>query len=197
MEGTFTAGKDYYFVLAPVAISELSIFVNTTDNKQYAATKRFVEPMQLYAGKYKSLGTLNIDNMPSFGVDFDIQDEGGFLNGTDVIFTFPNAHISNVSLTISNSNKIAVRTINVANPELNNENQYTSSCTTNPTWPYLPKGTYTVSGTYETEGGTASVNNITFVIDTDPNFTVGSFDAYTSYTKYTSGTNTAEADSYS
>ena len=195
-EGTFTADKDYYFVLAPVAISELSIFVNTTDNKQYAATKTFSTPLPLNAGEYKSIGKLNVNNMPSFGVDFDIQDDGGFLNGTDVVFTFPSDNVSNLHLTVSNGTT-TVRSIDIDGAvTLDGSNRYISSCLneTVTSWPYLPKGTYTVSGTYETEGGTASVNNGTFVIDTDPNFTVGSFDAYTSYTKYTSGTNTAVAD---
>ena len=194
---TFADGRDYYFVLAPVAISKLSIYVNTTDNKQYAATQTFTTPYQLVAGKYISLGKLNINNMPSFGVDFDIQDDNGYLNGTDVIFSFPSNKISNLNLTISKEGGSAVRTINVDGPvTLNEYNQYISSYAneTVSTWPYLPKGTYTVSGTYDTEGGAASVNNITFEINTDPNFTVGSFEAYTSYTKYTSKTSTAVAD---
>ena len=187
---TFADGRDYYFVLAPVAISKLSIYVNTTDNKQYAATQIFTTPYQLVAGKYISLGKLNINNMPSFGVDFDIQDEGGFLNGTDVIFSFPSNKISNLNLTISKEGGSVVRTIKVDGPvTLNEYNQYISSYAneTVSTWPYLPKGTYTVSGTYDTEGGAASVNNITFEINTDPDFTVGSFEAYTSYTKYALG----------
>ena len=185
---TFADGRDYYFVLAPVAISELSIFVNTTDNKQYAATRTFSDPLQLNAGEYKSLGNLNLTNMPSFGVDFDIQDDNGYLKGTDVIFTFPNDNVSNLKLTVSKDGTI-VRNIDVSQPKLNDSNKYVSSCLNETVegWPYLPKGTYTVSGTYDTEGGAASVNNITFEINTDPNFTVGSFDAYTSYTKYQSG----------
>lgn len=187
---TFSDGRDYYFVLAPVAISKLSIYVNTTDNKQYAATQTFTTPYQLEAGKYISLGKLNINNMPSFGVDFDIQYEGGVLNGTDVIFSFPSNKISNLNLTISKEGGSVVRTIKVdGQVTLNEYNQYISSYAnkTDSTWPYLPKGTYTVSGTYDTEGGAASVNNITFEINTDPNFTVGSFEAYTSYTKYALG----------
>ena len=187
---TFSDGRDYYFVLAPVAISKLSIYVNTTDNKQYAATQTFTTPYQLEAGKYISLGKLNINNMPSFGVDFDIQYEGGVLNGTDVIFSFPSNKISNLNLTISKEGGSVVRTIKVdGQVTLNEYNQYISSYAneTDSTWPYLPKGTYSVSGTYDTEGGAASVNNITFEINTDPNFTVGSFEAYTSYTKYALG----------
>lgn len=187
---TFADGRDYYFVLAPVAISKLSIYVNTTDNKQYAATQTFTTPYQLVAGKYISLGKLNINNMPSFGVDFDIQYEGGVLNGTDVIFSFPSNKISNLNLTISKEGGSVVRTIKVdGQVTLNEYNQYISSYAneTVSTWPYLPKGTYTVSGTYDTEGGAASVNNITFEINTDPDFTVGSFEAYTSYTKYALG----------
>lgn len=194
---TFADGRDYYFVLAPVAISKLSIYVNTTDNKQYAATQIFTTPYQLVAGKYISLGKLNINNMPSFGVDFDIQYEGGVLNGTDVIFSFPSNKISNLNLTISKEGGSVVRTIKVdGQVTLNEYNQYISSYAneTVSTWPYLPKGTYTVSGTYDTEGGAASVNNITFEINTDPDFTVGSFEAYTSYTKYISKTSTAVAD---
>ena len=187
---TFADGRDYYFVLAPVAISELSIFVNTTDNKQYAATRTFSTPLQLNAGEYKSLGKLNINNMPSFGVDFDIQYDNGYLNGTDVIFSFPSNKISNLNLTISKKGGSAVRTINVDGPvTLNEYNQYISSYAneTVSTWPYLPKGNYTVSGSYTTEAGDVSVSNVALVINTDPNFTVGSFDAYTSYTKYLSG----------
>ena len=187
MTGTFAENTDYYFVLAPVAISELSIYVNTTDNKQYAATRTFSTPLQLNAGEYKSLGNLNLTNMPSFGVDFDIQDDNGYLNGTDVIFSFPSNKISNLNLTISKEGGSAVRTINVDGPvTLNEYNQYISSYAneTDSTWPYLPKGTYSVSGTYDTEGGAASVNNITFEINTDPNFTVGRFNASTTYNKY-------------
>lgn len=168
----------------------LSIYVNTTDNKQYAATRTFSTPLQLNAGEYKSLGKLNINNMQYIGVDFDIQDDRGFLNGTDVIFSFSSNKISNLNLTISKEGGSVVRTIKVDGPvTLNENNQYISSYAneTVSTWPYLPKGTYTVSGTYDTEGGAASVNNITFEINTDPDFTVGSFEAYTSYTKYALG----------
>ena len=194
---TFADGRDYYFVLAPVAISELSIFVNTTDNKQYAATRTFSTPLQLNAGEYKSLGNLNLTNMPSFGVDFDIQDDNGYLNGTDVIFSFPSDNISNLYLTVTKKGGSVVRTIKVDGPvKLNEHNQYISSYAneTVSTWPYLPKGNYTVSGSYTTEAGDVSVSNVALVINTDPNFTVGSFEAYTSYTKYTSETSTAVAD---
>ena len=187
MTGTFAENTDYYFVLAPVAISELSIFVNTRDNKQYAATRAFSTPLQLNAGEYKSIGTLNLANMPSFEVDFDIQDDGGFLNGTDVIFSFPSDNISNLYLTVTNKGGSVVRTIKVNGPvALNEYNQYISSYAneTVSTWPYLPKGNYTVSGSYTTEAGDVSVSNFALVINTDPNFTVGSFDASTTYNKY-------------
>ena len=194
MEGTFTPGKDYYFVLAPVAISELSIAVYTKDKKQYAATKRFETPMDLVAGTYKSLGTLNIDKMPSFGVDFEIQDENHFLNGTDVIFTFPSDDISNVNFTVVDGKGVEVRKIAEATPALNASNQLRSSYSneTVTSWPYLPKGKYTVSGTYESDGEVVDVY-YEFDIDTDPNFTVGSLEAKTSYTLYKSSVENAVA----
>ena len=192
-EGTFTSGKDYYFVLAPVVISELSIYVNTSDGKQYAATKEFQEPMQLKAGKYKSLGTLNLANMPSFSVGFDVDDDDNYLNGTNVIFAFPTDDISDLKLTVSKG-EAAVRTISKDGPvALNDDNQYISSWETETvtTWPYLPKGTYMINGTYKAGGKEVKVENYQLKIDTDPKFTVGSLAAKTSYTEYKSGNITA------
>ena len=186
----FAANADYYFVLAPVAISELSIYVNTTDNKQYAATRTFSTPLQLNAGEYKSIGTLNLQKMPSFGVDFDVNvDDNGVLNGTDIVFTFPSDIVSNLRFTVSHADGSFVRTINVDKPKLNESNQYISSCLDESVasdLPYLPKGKYTVSGTYDSAGGAASVSGLSFEITANdiPDFTVGSFDASTTYNKY-------------
>lgn len=184
---SFAAGRDYYFVVAPVAVSEISIFVNTTDNKQYGATKHFDDLVQLQAGKHKNLGTLNLGNMPSFGVGFDIQDEGGFLNGTNVIFTFPSPTITNVELNVKKG-ETTVRSIQAESLELDENNQYTSSYLAESvsTWPYLPKGTYVISGSYEADGILVEVSGLELKIEDSPNFTVGSLDAYTSYTKYAS-----------
>ena len=195
MTGTFAENTDYYFVLAPVDISELNIYVNTTD-KQYAATRTFSTPISFVAGSYKNLGTLNLANMPSLKVDFDVNDNGGVLNGTDVIFTFPSDDVSNLQLTVSSADKKFVRTISDTEPELT-ESMYISSCFSSEL-PYLPKGKYDVSGYYETSAGRAPVSGITFEITADdvPSFTVESLNAYTSYTKYSEykkGTGTLNA----
>lgn len=197
MNGPFAANTDYYFVLAPVAISDLSIYVNTSDNKQYSATRTFGNDsqLQLKPGQYKSLGTLNYNNMPSFSVDFDIQDEGGFLSGTDVIFTFPSNNITDVQLTISqiDGNGNASRTINVSDPEIDSYGRFVSSCSNDTSWPYLPKGTYTIEGSYKTPAGSVSVSGAELIIDESPNFTVGNLEAKTSYTVYKSGADNAVA----
>lgn len=200
MNGPFAANTDYYFVLAPVAISDLSLYVNTSDNKQYSTTKTFANDsqLQLKPGQYKSIGKLNINKMPSLGVDFDIQDEGGILNGTNVIFTFSNPTITNVDLKVIKG-KTTVRSIQAASLELDENNQYTSSCLAESvsTWPYLPKGTYVISGSYKADGIPVIVSGLELKIEDSPNFAPQSFTAYTSYTKYTkykSGTSTALAE---
>lgn len=195
MNGPFAANTDYYFVLAPVAISDLSVYVNTSDNKQYSATKTFGNDsqLQLKPGQYKSLGTLNFNNMPSFSVDFDIQDDGGFLSGTDVILTFPTDEVLSIDLTVSQKNGSAVRKIHISDPDIDSNGKYIAKYSDDETWPYLPKGTYTISGTYLTAGGAVSVN-AELNIDANPNFNVGSFNCFTSYTKYKSGTTTAVTD---
>ena len=189
MNGPFAANTDYYFVLAPVAISDLSVYVNTSDNKQYSATRNYGSnsQLQLKPGQYKSLGTLNFNNMPSFSVDFDIQDDGGFLNGTDVIFTFPSNNITDIQLTITQSGGKASRTINVSDPEIDSNGRFVSSCSNDASWPYLPKGTYTIAGRYKTPAGLVSVSGVELKIDADPKFTVGGYDAYTTWSLFKDG----------
>ena len=189
----FADNQTYWFVLAPIKVKKLSLFIDT-DNKQYGANFSFPSSTQLNPGEYKNLGILNISSWPSFEVNYSVRDEGGVLNGTDVVFNFSRNDVSHINLTVTKEGASSpCRTINVTNPELNSNNQYVSTYD-NQSWPYLPKGRYFVSGAYTTSDGVVDVTDYSFVIDTDPNFTVGSFEAYTSYTKYTSKTSTAVAD---
>ena len=182
----FADNQTYWFVLAPIKVKKLSLFIDT-DNKQYGANFSFPSSTQLNPGEYKNLGILNISSWPSFEVNYSVRDEGGVLNGTDVVFNFPRNDVSHIDLTVTKEGASSpCRTINITNPELNSNNQYVSTYD-DQSWPYLPKGRYFVSGEYTTSDGVVEVRDYSFVIDTDPIFSVGDYEAYTSWTLFKSG----------
>lgn len=180
LTGDFAAGKTYWFVVAPVKLNGISIAVTDSEGNVYRKSKS--GEVQMNQGTYRSLGTLNFDKMMPIVVSAEhTYGESDILTGTKLTMTFPHTDVTGINLTVKKDGT-TVRTITSAAGFSNGV--ITNEKTENADWPYLPKGSYTVSGTY-----TSAVDGVIDIIDAP--FTVSAtptprsityFDPYTSYT---------------
>ena len=187
--GYFTCVGDantFWFAVAPVSLTDLTISVIDGNGNSYSMTKTWAadSPLKIEAGKYKNLGTID---MKLAGITTAHTYASNTLTGTEVTVTVPD-NTKALTLTIkrgsdviwenvTTSSETAVKTFVVSGAE-----KYTS-------YPYLPKGTYTLSGKYTIEGkGTEVVlGEKSFTITEDPNFTVTPATPMTSYSEYKLG----------
>lgn len=185
--GYFTCVGDantFWFAVAPVSLTDLTISVTDGNGNSYSMKKTWDadSPLKIEAGKYKNLGTID---MKLAGITTaHTYDASNTLTGTMVTVTVPD-NTKKLTLTIkresdviwenvTTSSETAVKTFEVSGAE-----KYTS-------YPYLPKGTYTLSGKYTIEGkGTEVVlGEKSFTITEAPNFTVTPATPMTSYSYY-------------
>lgn len=184
--GYFTCVGDantFWFAVAPVSLTDLTISVIDGNGNSYSMTQTWTaaSPLKIEAGKYKNLGTID---MKLAGITTAHTYASNTLTGTKVTVTVPD-NTKSLTLTIkrgsdviwenvTTSSETAVKTFEVSGAE-----KYTS-------YPYLPKGTYTLSGKYTIEGkGTEVVlGEKSFTITEDPNFTVTPATPMTSYSYY-------------
>ena len=187
--GYFTCVGDantFWFAVAPVSLTDLTISVIDGNGNSYSMTQTWTaaSPLKIEAGKYKNLGTID---MKLAGITTAHTYASNTLTGTKVTVTVPD-NTKSLTLTIkrgsdviwenvTTSSETAVKTFEVSGAE-----KYTS-------YPYLPKGTYTLSGKYTIEGkGTEVVlGEKSFTITEDPNFTVTPATPMTSYSEYKLG----------
>ena len=184
MTGSYAAGSTFWFVLAPVTLDGISVNVETSKGVYSMSTEsQFV----MTAGNYRNLGTLNLAPASIVNATAAHTYSNSVLTGTEVSVNLglqetTAAYITNLQLQIRDAKGTVVRSLN---------KESASSIETIPadaTWPYLPKGTYTVSGKYTLSGVMEkSLEPITFTIDESPVFDVTLADVYTSYSKYTPG----------
>lgn len=182
MAGPFVAGQDYYFVVAPVAISGISMTIQTTDGQTRYLTKitksENSNTYQLQPGVVMSLGTVNLDKMKTVTATATHQTPSNVLSGTNVAFNLNDNSATSVNLTVKksdNTDNTATRTVNAL----------TSAYTSDNTWPYLPAGDYTFSGSFTSNGVYVHVPSTSFIVPalTDSQLTVGEFTPFTSYSK--------------
>lgn len=184
MVGDFAAGKTYWFVLAPVTLNGISITVHDSEENIYVKSRS--GQIQLNQGTYRSLGTLNFDKMRPITVSSEhtygeSNGESKKLTGTKLNMSLPE-DLTAVSLSVKNSDGNEVRKIDDLSRYSNGVIINTKTKDTD--WPYLPKGDYTVSGSYTSSaGGVIEIFDYPFKISETPSArTVTQFEPYTSYT---------------
>lgn len=182
MVGDFAANQTYYFVLAPVELDGISI--NVTDSEGNVYRKSKAGEIQLNQGTYRSLGTLNFDKMQAITISPEhTYGESDVLTGTKLTVALPHADITDVDLIVKNAAGAEVRKITDASSFTNG---VIANVKTDPTdWPYLPKGEYTLSGSYTSlvKGNIDVLDNKFTVSETPRPRTVTYCYPYTSYTE--------------
>ena len=188
MSGSFAPGSTFWFVLTPGTVNSLTIKLSTGDGKNWTRTSS--KSFTLKIGQPKNLGI--IDFVPTLQASAaHTKDKDGYLAGTEVKVDLGLPEnlmkdVSNVSLKVVSKDGNIVWKYNSDDVSLNSIIIPSDS-----TWPYLPQGKYTVSGTYKT--GERSVPFVsTEFTSPEPEFSVNTPSAYTNYNTYkTSGADAA------
>lgn len=184
MTGSYAAGSTFWFVLAPVTLDGINITVETGKGVYSMSTD---EQFEMTAGNYRTLGTLNLAPASISNATAKHTYDNGKLTGTEVSVNLgipesTAAYITAITVNLKNSAGTILRTSNM------NAVAEQIVMPAEGSWPYLPKGKYTVSGTYTLSGATEkSIKDIEFNITENPEFEVTATTPYTSYSKYISG----------
>ena len=166
---TFNAGT-YYIAAAPGQMSGFTLTF-ACDGKNYTLTS----PTTLAgkAGRIYSIGAIDLINTPSVSAEHIYSND--ILQGTKVQLTGAPIEGGNWTATIKNANGTTVRTLSGTGDLISAE--------TDASWPYLPKGNYTISYTFDRSNGTTQTATLPLSITDSPRFNV-SFSTYTSYSYY-------------
>lgn len=185
MTGTYEVGREFLFVLAPGKIKGCKVTVTDNDGQTWNVVK--TSDFTLEAGKYKNLGQLDVEPVGVTASATHIK-KGETLIGTDVTLklNIPAAtqkYVTDMSIEVRNiAGELVRSSSNTASTQI---------LAAPEEWPYLPKGTYTVSVSYKL--GKDVKNFSSSFTSPAPTFKVTS-NAYTSYTKYqTTGASAANA----
>ena len=189
MTGSYHAGSQFMFVLTPGTIQGFTVTV-VTDKATWTITRN--SEVSFAPGQYKTLGTLELEQVTAAEASAAHIYDDEVLTGTKVtvnlnIPTATQKYVTKLNLSVKNSAKEEVRTLSKDGLSA------TETLAADTTWPYLPQGTYTVSGSYTLADGTVkTISDVEFTSPA-PTFKVTS-NAYTSYTKYAAGS-VSEANS--
>lgn len=187
MTGSYSAGSMFMFVLAPGTYNGCTVTV-ATEKANWTITK--TSTFTLEPGRYKNLGVLELEQVTAAEASAAHTYSGSTLTGTNVTvnLNIPAAtqkYVTALSLDVKNSAGEVVRTSSSVSAN--------QTLAANTSWPYLPQGNYTVSGSYTLADGTEKTISTVSFTSPAPTFEVTS-NAYTSYTKYqTSGASAANA----
>ena len=182
MTGSYTAGSQFMFVLSAGEINGFTVTV-VTDKATWSITRNTV--VTFAPGQYKTLGTLELEQVTAAEASAAHIYDDEVLTGTKVtvnlnIPTATQKYVTKLNLSVKNSAKEEVRTLSKDGLSA------TETLAADTTWPYLPQGTYTVSGSYTLADGTVkTISDVEFT-SPEPTFKVTS-GAYSSYTKYKNG----------
>ena len=168
---TFEAGT-YYIAAAPVALSGFTL-TYTCDGKTYTQTSTTAFGGQ--SGRIYDLGSIDLVSAPTVSAKHVYAD--GLLQGTTLNLDGAPIEGRAWSATVTNAAGTVVRTLSGTGD--------LSSDETDATWPYLPKGSYTVSYTYTNSDGKAITAALPLNVAT-PTLTL-TVDGYTAHTKYEQG----------
>lgn len=184
MTGSYAAGSTFWFVLAPVTLDGLSVNVETAKGVYSMSSDNQFE---MTAGNYRNLGTLELKKLQVTSASATHTYSNGILTGTEVsvnlgIDELTASYITALNLQIKNAEGSILRTLTLDS---------TAESVVMPaegSWPYLPKGDYTVAGTYTLSGSTVkAIKDIKFSITESPVFELTATIPHTSYDKYTAG----------
>lgn len=184
MTGSYAAGSTFWFVLAPVTLDGLSVNVETAKGVYSMSSDNQFE---MTAGNYRNLGTLELKKLQVTSASATHTYSNGILTGTEVsvnlgIDELTASYITALNLQIKNAEGSILRTLTLDS---------TAESVVMPaegSWPYLPKGDYTVSGAYTLSGVTEkAIEDITFSVTESPVFEITATTPYTSYDKYLAG----------
>lgn len=173
---TFAEGE-YYITIAPTQLTGFTLSFTSTA-KNYALTSPTTFGQK--AGHIFPIGAIDLINTPTVSASHVYAE--GLLQGTKVQLTGAPIEGGSWSATIKNASGKQVRTIAAATGNL-------TSAETDASWPYLPKGNYTVSYTFNRSNGTQQTQEITLSVPA-PTLTL-TVDGYTAHTKYEAGDVTA------
>ena len=185
MEGSFTAGSTFCFVVAPTALSDVSVDV-VTSNGIFSMQAAEGSIHNLTAGEYRNLGELKVKAK----VDAShTKDAEGNLTGSRLEITLPDLanNIEEMTLKILNDSGSAIWE-GITSLEVIGTTSFKG-------YPYLPEGSYILTGEYKTnKDATIKLGNIPFSVKS-PNDIVSltPSTAYTSYTKYVMSTKESDA----
>lgn len=170
---TFGSG-DYYIVMAPVKIDGFEVKLTDKNGKEYA--QHTSTQIGGISGFIYNMGSLDLIDKAVASPKHFYQD--GVLMGTNVTLSAP-VPDKPWSAIIKNAAGETVRTIAEATGTLTSD--YTDA-----TWPYLPKGNYTVEYNYMTANGKQMNATSSFSISEDPQFSV-TLVANSTYSYYLAG----------
>ena len=171
MTGSFEADKEYYFVVAPVSISGISMTIQANGETRYIAKK---VNYALEPGVAKSLGSVDLAKMTKVSATAAHQSPKNVLSGTDVTFDLGQASASSLNLTIKKTDNTATRSARALKSAYSSDSD----------WPYLPQGAYTFSGSFSSNGVNVIVPATSFSVPVPSGFSVAEFTPFTSYSKY-------------
>jgi len=182
MNGDYPVGSTFWFVLAPVTLDGFTVSI-TTESATWQSTR--TSQVALAAGKYRNLGTLELEKISAASAEATHTYSNGTLTGTDIkvnlnIPSSAASYVTVLELQVKNSAGKVVRTLSKSTPGA------TETIAANSDWPYLPKGEYTISGSYTLSGNTVKEIEAVSFTSPAPTFSVTS-NAYSSYTKYNAG----------
>ena len=168
---TFAAGT-YYILTAPVQLNGFSMTMQTADNKTY----RLASSTQFggVAGHIYSLGNIDLVNTPSVTAQHVYSD--GVLQGTSVTLAGAPIEGKDWTATIKNAQGTTVRTLSGIGDLTSDE--------TDASWPYLPKGDYTVTYNYTTSNDKTMTKTLSLTVPKMTHDFSVSFSTYTSYSYY-------------
>ena len=170
---SFAVGN-YYIVLAPAAINGFTITLTDVNGKTYVQHSN--SSVGGNWGVICNLGNMDMIDKPII-TPKHVYDNGTLL-GTQVTLTAPVSDKA-WSAVIKNANGEIIRTLAEATGELTSDH-------TDDTWPYLPKGNYTLEYTYTTANGKQMNATSAFSITENPRFSV-TLDANSTYSYYLAG----------
>lgn len=176
MTGSFEADKEYYFVVAPVSISGISMTIQANGETRYLAKK---VNYALEPGVAKSLGSVDLAKMTKVSATAahhytNNEYTNNVLSGTDVTFDLGQASASSLNLTVKKTDNTATRSATALKSAYSSDSD----------WPYLPQGAYTFSGSFSSNGVNVTVPATSFSVPAPSGLSVAEFTPFTSYSKY-------------
>lgn len=166
---TFASGT-YYIVTAPVQMTGFRMSF-TCEGTSYALSSGSTFGGE--AGKIYSLGKIDLVNTPSANA-VHVYNQG-VLMGTRLSLSNAPFEGKEWSAVVKNANGTVVRTLQGTGNLTSSENDAT--------WPYLPRGGYTVEYSFDNSNGKRITKTMQFSVVEKPTFTVSTY-AYTSFSYY-------------